>query len=66
MTFYRFIAAFLHFKDKKLKKLVVALKLLYFLTVLSSSSNVFCWFYLLVKTPLHYINLQKITLKQKI
>ena len=42
MKFYRFIAAFLFFfvlKDKKLKKLAVALK---FLTVLSLNSSVFC------------------------
>ena len=59
MMFYRFIVIFLFFKDKKLKKLVVALKFLYFLAVLSLNSNVFCWFYLLVKTPLHCINLQR-------
>ena len=43
MKFYWFIGAFLFFKkkDKKLKKLVVALKFLCFLTVLSSNSNVF-------------------------
>ena len=41
MKFYRFIAAFLFLKDKKSKKLVVALKFLYFLTVLSLNSNVF-------------------------
>ena len=44
MKLYRFIAAFLFFfcfflKDKKLKKLAVALK---FLTVLNLNSNVFC------------------------
>ena len=44
MKFYRFIAAFVFFlkkKDKKFKKLPVALKCLYFVTVLSSNSNVF-------------------------
>ena len=41
MKFYRFIAAFLFFKDKKLKKLVLALKFLYSLTVLSLNSNIF-------------------------
>ena len=41
MKFCRFIAAFLFSEDKNLKKLVVALKFLYFLTVLSVSS-VFC------------------------
>ena len=40
MMFYRFIVIFLFFKDKKLKKLVVALKFLYFLTILSLNSNV--------------------------
>ena len=39
--FYKFIAAFPFFKDKKSKKLVAALKFLYFLTVLSLNSNVF-------------------------
>ena len=37
MKLYRFIAAFF-FKDKKLKKLAVALKFLYFHTVLSLNS----------------------------
>ena len=37
MKFYWFTGAFLFFKDKKLKKLVVALKFLCFLTVLSSN-----------------------------
>ena len=37
MKFYRFIAAFLLLKDKKLNKLVVALK---FVTVLNLNSNV--------------------------
>ena len=42
MTFCSFISAFLFLKkDKKLKKLVVALKFLYFLTVLNLNSNVF-------------------------
>ena len=58
MKFQIFIAAFLFFKDKKLKKLVAALKFFYFLTVLSLNS-VFCLFYLLVKTALHCINLQR-------
>ena len=40
MNFYKFIAAFLSFKDK-LKKLVVVLKFLYFLTVLSLNSVFF-------------------------
>ena len=44
---------FFSLKDKKLKKLAVALKFVYFLTVLSLNSNVFCLFYLLVKIPLH-------------
>ena len=35
------------------------MKFLYLLTVLSLNSNVFCYFYLLVKTPLHCINLQR-------
>ena len=35
MKFYRFITAFRFLKEKKSKKLVVALKFLYFLTVLS-------------------------------
>ena len=39
MKFDKSIAAFLFYKDKKLKKLVVALKYLYFLTVLSLNSN---------------------------
>ena len=38
MKFYRFTAAFLFLKDKKLKKLAVALKFLYFLTVVSLNS----------------------------
>ena len=42
MKFNRFIAAFLFLKDTKSKKLVVALKFLYFLTVLSLNSDVFC------------------------
>ena len=42
MKFYRFIAAFLFFIDNKLKKLVVALKFVYFLTVLSLNSSAFC------------------------
>ena len=37
MKLYRFIVAFF-FKDKKLKKLAVALKFLYFHTVLSLNS----------------------------
>ena len=44
MKFYWFIEAFLFFfflKDKKLKKLAVALKSLYVLTILSLSSNIF-------------------------
>ena len=56
MKFCRFIAAFHFLKDKKLKKLVVALS---FLTSLSLTSNVFCSLYLLVKTPLHCVNLQR-------
>ena len=42
MKFYRFIAAYPFLKDKKLKKLVVALKCLYSLTISSLNSNVFC------------------------
>ena len=59
MKFYRFVTAFRFLKEKKSKKLVVALKFLYFLTVLSLNSLVFCQFYLLKKTPLHCINLQR-------
>ena len=44
MKFYRFIAAFLFFKDKKLKKLIVTLKFLYFLTVLSLNLMFFASF----------------------
>ena len=44
MKFDKSIAAFLFYKDKKLKKLVVALKHLYFLTVLSLNSNFFASF----------------------
>ena len=39
-----------------LKKLAVALTLV---TALSLNSNVFCWFCLLVKIPLHCVNLQR-------
>ena len=42
-------------KDKRLKKLTVALKFLYFLAVLNLNSNLFWQFYLLVKIPLHCI-----------
>ena len=44
MKFYGFIAAFFFFfflKDKKLKKLVVALKFLYILTVSGLNSDLF-------------------------
>ena len=40
MKFYRFTADFLFLKDKKLKKLVIALKFVYFHIVLSLNSNV--------------------------
>ena len=43
MKLYCFTAAFF-LKDKKLKKLAVALKFLYFFTVLSLNSNVFASF----------------------
>ena len=39
IKFYRFVAAFLFFKGKKLKKLAVALKFLYFLPDLSLSKK---------------------------
>ena len=42
MKFYRFIAAFIFLKDKKLNKHVVALTFHYVLTILSLNSNVFC------------------------
>ena len=50
MKFYWFIAAFLSFflQDKKLKKLAVALKFLYFLTVVSVNSIFFYQCFLLV------------------
>ena len=41
MKFYCFTVAFLFLKDKKLKKLAVALKFLYFFTVSCLNSNVF-------------------------
>ena len=37
-----YAASFFFLKDKKLKKLAVACKFLYFLTVLSLNFNVFC------------------------
>ena len=52
MKFSSFIVAFLFFlKDKKLKKLAVALKFLYFLTVLSLNSNVFLLVLFACKDP---------------
>ena len=51
MRFYRFIVAFLFLKDNKLKKLVVALKFLYFLTVLSLNSDVFMLVLFACKDP---------------
>ena len=51
MKFKRFIAAFLFLKDTKSKKLVVALKFLYFLTVLSLNSDVFMLVLFACKDP---------------
>ena len=59
-------AAFLFFlKGKTLKKLAIALKFLYFLTVLSLDFNVFCLFYLLCKdlSPLYKSSKRKNHLK---
>ena len=66
MTFYRIIAASLFLKDKKLKKLVVALKFLNFITALSLNS-----FFLPVlfaskdPSPLHKSSIRKNNLKPK-
>ena len=46
MKFYWFIAAFHFFKDKKLKKLIVALKFIYFLTVVKLLSSIFNQFFI--------------------
>ena len=59
ISFTNLLQLFFFFKEKKLKKSLLVLKFLYFRTVLSLNSNVFCYFYFLVKTPLHCINLQR-------
>ena len=56
LLIYCSFSFFFFLKDQKLKKLALTLKLL---TVLSFNSNVFWYFCLLVKIPLHCINLQR-------
>ena len=59
LLIYCSFSFFFLLKDKILKKLAAVFKFLYFLTILSLNFDAFCWFYLLVKIPLHCINLQR-------